>query len=224
MNIIYVDDEKIQLENFRLTASGLKGMESLQLFGSSLQAYEWAKEHRVDAAFLDIEMPHMNGMELAESLKALNPDVKIIFVTAYDQYAVKAFKIRASGYLLKPYTRTDIESELENILSGTEGLHYHHARLSGNRKREKYFQRTQQAGRTVCPPGTPWKSRHHKRRCPELPWGGKASQRQYLLELAVPFEKYSGGCRSSGPDLHQGKCKVPEHRAGRLRPVPYAGW
>lgn len=39
----------------------------------------------------------------------------IIFVTAYDQYAVKTFKIRASGYLLKPYTRTDIASELENV-------------------------------------------------------------------------------------------------------------
>ena len=102
MNIIYVDDEKMQLENFRLTANGLKGMESLQLFNSSPQAYEWAKKHQVDVAFLDIEMPHISGMKLAESLKALNPDVKIIFVTAYDQYAVKA-----------------IESELENVLYGT---------------------------------------------------------------------------------------------------------
>lgn len=119
MNIIYVDDEKIQLENFRLTAKGIKGMESLQLFGSSPDACEWAREHQVDVAFLDIEMPHLSGMKLAESLKLLNPDVKIIFVTAYDQYAIKAFKIRASGYLLKPYTRADIESEMENVFSGT---------------------------------------------------------------------------------------------------------
>lgn len=115
MNTIYVDDEKIQLENFRLTAKGLKGMENLQLFASSQEALKWAKVHPVDIAFLDIEMPHMNGMELARNLKELNPQVKLIFVTAYDQYAVKAFKIRASGYLLKPYTRTDIASELENV-------------------------------------------------------------------------------------------------------------
>lgn len=119
MNIIYVDDEKMQLENFRLTAKEIKGMESLQLFDSSPQAYEWARKHQVDVAFLDIEMPHIGGMKLAESLKALNPDVKIIFVTAYDQYAVKAFKIKAFGYLLKPYTRADIEFEMENALLGT---------------------------------------------------------------------------------------------------------
>lgn len=50
MNIIYVDDEKIQLENFRLTAKGLKGMENLQLFGSSQKALKWAKVHPVDIA------------------------------------------------------------------------------------------------------------------------------------------------------------------------------
>ena len=95
-------------------------MESLQLFNSSQQAYEWARKHQVDVAFLDIEMPHISGMKLAESLKALNPDVKIIFVTAYDQYAVKAFKIKAFGYLLKPYTRADIEFEMENAFWETQ--------------------------------------------------------------------------------------------------------
>ena len=120
MNIIYVDDEKIQLENFRLTVRGMKEMENLKLFGSSQEACEWAQKQQTDVAFLDIEMPHINGMELAELLKAQNPDVRVIFVTAYEQYAVKAFKIRASGYLLKPYTKADIESELENALSGME--------------------------------------------------------------------------------------------------------
>ena len=117
MNIIYVDDEKMQRENFRLTVCNLKEMESLKLFESSLEVLEWAREHTVDVAFLDIEMPHMSGLELAEKLKQLNPAIHIIFVTAYDQYAVKAFKIRASGYLLKPYTRADIEAELEHVLS-----------------------------------------------------------------------------------------------------------
>ena len=63
MNIIYVDDEKIQLENFRLTVAGMEGMESLQLFSSSEEALEWAREHPVDIAFCDIEMPHINGIE-----------------------------------------------------------------------------------------------------------------------------------------------------------------
>ena len=115
MNIIYVDDEKIQLENFRLTVEGMEEIESLNLFGSSEEAYEWAKTHSVDIAFCDIEMPHMDGIELAKKLKELNRNTCIIFVTAYDQYALDAFKVRATSYLLKPYTRKDIETELENV-------------------------------------------------------------------------------------------------------------
>lgn len=115
MNVIYVDDEAIQLENFRLTADGLTGLDSLHLFADSGQALNWAQKHTVEAAFLDIEMPKISGLELAAHLKALNPKISIVFVTAYDRYALNAFKVHAAGYLLKPYTRADIEQELENI-------------------------------------------------------------------------------------------------------------
>ena len=115
MNVIYVDDETVQLENFRLTAEGLAGVETLHLFSDSTEALAWAKAHRVDAAFLDIEMPKISGIELAKQLKALHRKTSIVFVTAYDQYALNAFEVRAAGYLLKPYTRADIEAELENI-------------------------------------------------------------------------------------------------------------
>ncbi|MBU5680705.1 response regulator [Blautia sp. MSJ-9] len=114
MKIIYVDDEEIQLENFQITAKDIDGMEDLKLFSDSRQAYEWAKEHPVDVAFLDIEMPHMDGIHLAEKLKEINRRTCIIFVTAYEQYALKAMTARPAGYLLKPYDRADIEQELEN--------------------------------------------------------------------------------------------------------------
>ena len=114
MKIIYVDDEEIQLENFRMTAGDIDGMEDLKLFSDSRQAYEWAREHPVDAAFLDIEMPHMDGIELAEKLKEISRRTCIIFVTAYEQYAFRAMSVRPAGYLLKPYDRADIEKELEN--------------------------------------------------------------------------------------------------------------
>ena len=114
MKIIYVDDEEIQLENFKMTARDIDGMEDLKLFSDSRQAYEWARKHPVDAAFLDIEMPYMDGIELAEKLKEINRRTCIIFVTAYEQYALKAMSTRPAGYLLKPYDRMDIEKELEN--------------------------------------------------------------------------------------------------------------
>lgn len=115
MNVIYVDDEAIQLENFRLTTEGLAELENLHLFSDSEEALRWAQDHTVDAAFLDIEMPKISGLELAKRLKALNRRTAVVFVTAYDQYALNAFAVHAAGYLLKPYTRADIEQELENI-------------------------------------------------------------------------------------------------------------
>ena len=120
MRVIYVDDEKIQGKNFRLSSEGITDIDTLQVFGSSLEAYEWAKENPVDVAFLDVEMPHMNGIELAKKLKEIDPTIRIVFVTAYEQYALEAIGVRAVGYLLKPYTRADIEKELKNAYYTTQ--------------------------------------------------------------------------------------------------------
>lgn len=114
MKVIYVDDEFIQLENFRLSSQNAKEIDSLNCFSQSEEALKWAQEHPVDLAFLDIEMPVMNGIELARRLKQINVNIKIVFVTAYEQYALEAFEVRAMGYLLKPYGREDIQKELEH--------------------------------------------------------------------------------------------------------------
>lgn len=58
-------------------------------------------------------MPVMNGIELAKRLKEIDRNIRIVFVTAFDQYALQAFGVEAIGYLLKPYSREDVESELE---------------------------------------------------------------------------------------------------------------
>ena len=113
MKIIYVDDEAPALHNFRLTAGDLRQIESLQLFDTSEDALRWAAEHPVDAAFLDVEMPVMNGIELAKRLKQIDRNIRIIFVTAYEDYALQAFGVGAIGYLLKPYTREEVEIELD---------------------------------------------------------------------------------------------------------------
>lgn len=113
MNIIYVDDEPMQIKNFQLTIENLERIDSLKTFDNSGEAYDWAKSHPVDVAFMDIEMPVMNGIELAKKLKEHNPNTRIIFVTAYEQYALQSFGVDAIGYLLKPYTSVDIEKQLK---------------------------------------------------------------------------------------------------------------
>lgn len=62
---------------------------------------------------LDMEMPGLHGLQLAQQLKALDGNVRLAFVTAYAQYALDAFAVDAIGYVLKPYSRSDIRKELE---------------------------------------------------------------------------------------------------------------
>lgn len=66
-------------------------------------------------AFLDVEMPEMNGIELAGRLLKINPRMNVIFVTAYDDFAREAYSLHASGYVTKPFMLEDVEAELEHL-------------------------------------------------------------------------------------------------------------
>ena len=68
-----------------------------------------------DVAFIDIDMPRTNGVELAKELKRLNPCVNVVFATGYGEYMADAFSLRSSGYLMKPITPADVASELDNL-------------------------------------------------------------------------------------------------------------
>ena len=112
MNVIYVDDERLALECFEYEARTLKEIAYLKLFNSAEDALCFARQNDVDAAFLDIEMPDMSGLLLAKALRDIQPDICIIFVTAYSNYALEAFDVDAIGYILKPYDRESIEHAL----------------------------------------------------------------------------------------------------------------
>ena len=71
-------------------------------------------------AFLDIEMSGMTGLELTVRLRENDPDIRIVFVTAYSQYAVEAFGVHATGYLLKPVDREALQRELTFIYEKEE--------------------------------------------------------------------------------------------------------
>ena len=82
MKVIYVDDETALLDNFRMTVEGLSMVEELNLFRKSEEALKWAQDHPVEVAFLDIQMPGINGIELAKRLKGIDRNIRIVFVTA----------------------------------------------------------------------------------------------------------------------------------------------
>lgn len=112
MEVIYVDDEKPAISNFELTTAHFSEIRTLHTFQVGEEALEFAKTHAVDAAFLDIEMPGIGGLELAKLLKAHDSHIRVIFVTAFSKYALDAWGVDATGYLLKPYAAADVRKEL----------------------------------------------------------------------------------------------------------------
>lgn len=115
MNILVVDDEENALLEMKQLLHEINEAYQVTCFLFAQQALEYAQKHDIDIVFVDIEMRLMNGLELAKKLKELQPYVNLIFVTGYSQYAVNAFALRSSGYLLKPACKEEILIELQNL-------------------------------------------------------------------------------------------------------------
>ena len=113
MQVIYVDHDGSALQQFMITVAQHPRVEALHLFQTGAAALEWVREHRTDTAFLEIQMPEVDGLELAGQLRELDENIRIIFVTAQPQYALEAFRLDAVGYVLKPYSREDICRQLD---------------------------------------------------------------------------------------------------------------
>lgn len=115
MKIIVADDEPIILEEVVEILQELEPEAEIYDFLVPEDLLEFAEDNQCDVAFLDIEMGTISGVQVAKKLKQIYPKINIIFVTGYSEYAQVAFKIRASGYVLKPPTKKNIKEELENL-------------------------------------------------------------------------------------------------------------
>ena len=113
MRVMIVDDERLALRQFMLETEDIPGIEIAGAFSNPLQALEYLKENPVEAAFLDIEMPELNGIVLAEKMREIYPDLVVIFITGYEQYTLDALKVKADYYMTKPYDSRDIREVLE---------------------------------------------------------------------------------------------------------------
>ena len=115
MIAIAVDDEALMLGALVAAIEVSPDITEVKKFSDCEQALEFVKGNRADIAFLDINMRGMGGLALAEKIIAACPDCKIVFCTGYEEYAIPAFKLHASGYLMKPISAEDIQGEIDNI-------------------------------------------------------------------------------------------------------------
>jgi two-component system LytT family response regulator len=113
MRALLVDDEQPARERLRQLLSGFEDVEILAEAQDGEQAIEKILELKPDVVFLDIQMPGCSGMDVAASLPSPRP--KIIFCTAYEEYAVDAFELRAVDYLLKPVSRARLQKAIERV-------------------------------------------------------------------------------------------------------------
>lgn len=97
---IHIDDEEQSREMLRIAATGLEELELVAGFSSGRAAIAWLQENKAQVAFVDVEMPEQNGIELALELAAF--DIDIIFLTAHAQFALRAFEACAMDYIVKP--------------------------------------------------------------------------------------------------------------------------
>ncbi|MFD2706961.1 response regulator [Salibacterium lacus] len=110
-----VDDEPHVLHYLERLLEEKKGVEVVGKYFNSYQAIEEALKYKPEVAFLDIEMPDIQGIELAGKIQEGSPETQIVFVTAYSQYAVDAFELNAVDYLVKPIQRERLNKTIQRI-------------------------------------------------------------------------------------------------------------
>ena len=117
INCIIVEDELPAREELKYFLNEEKEIKLIAEFDNPLDTLTFLKNSTADVIFLDINMPDMNGISLGKIISKMCPDMKIIFITAYKDYAVDAFEIKAFDYLLKPYSESRIKSLLKSLVN-----------------------------------------------------------------------------------------------------------
>ena len=112
---LLVDDEKNAIRLLQLLLKDYPEIEVVATADNALDAYMVILEEEPDLVFLDIQMPRETGLELSEKLKALPSCPAVIFVTAYDQFAISAIKNAALDYILKPVSRSDLKEAMDRF-------------------------------------------------------------------------------------------------------------
>ncbi|WP_410769349.1 response regulator [Fontibacillus sp. BL9] len=116
MKVILVDDERLALDYLeRQLAKLAMDIDIVGKYTDPLEGIRGIISRQADIVFLDINLPELNGIELAEQILEQKPDIQVVFVTAYDEYAVKAFELNALDYILKPIQAERLEKTMNRI-------------------------------------------------------------------------------------------------------------
>ena len=114
MKILIVDDEELARARLKRMLGTLQ-IKEIDEVSNADEAIEIVKKSKYDVVFLDINMPQVSGLELGYELKYLDENINIIFQTAYEEHALKAFDIGAIDYLVKPYSLEQVKEAIARV-------------------------------------------------------------------------------------------------------------
>ena len=114
-NVIMVDDSKVILSDGVAVLEEVMPNATITGFIWPQEAIEYAKTNRVALAILDIELGTASGLDLSRTLREINPRMNIVFLTAYPDYALDAWKTEASGFLVKPLTAESVREQVKKL-------------------------------------------------------------------------------------------------------------
>ena len=123
LTALIIDDEQLAREELAYLLDEVGGVEVVAQGANGIEAVDLIEEYHPDMVFLDVQMPGLDGFAVIERLMDLRtkasvvaaPLPQIVFATAYDQYAVRAFDVNAVDYLLKPFDRARVEQAVERV-------------------------------------------------------------------------------------------------------------
>jgi DNA-binding LytR/AlgR family response regulator len=123
LSVLAVDDERPALADLARLLRGLAQVEQVTCAHSGSEALRCLAERQFDALFLDVRMPDLNGLELAGVLDRFANPPAVVFVSAYEDGAVRAFEVHALDYLMKPVSRKRIEEAILRVAEASDGGH-----------------------------------------------------------------------------------------------------
>ena len=133
-----VEDESLALSRLKRLLNE-NGIEDITAFDNPIEALKEITKTKFDAIFLDISMPNITGLELADSIIQLEPKTFIIFQTAYSEFALEAYKSGGMGYLVKPIESNDIKNILEKVRNFKSSLSEESKKILGKRGDKLYL-------------------------------------------------------------------------------------
>jgi two-component system response regulator LytT len=115
LRTVVVDDEQLAREELCFQLERVGGIDVVGQAGNGVEALQVIEDHEPDLVLLDVQMPGLTGFEVARRLVDKRVDAQIVFVTAFDQYALEAFEVNAVDYLLKPVEPKRLEQALDRV-------------------------------------------------------------------------------------------------------------